>query len=119
MSHNHDAIDELPPPLPLPEAPPAVAAAPTAFVAHGADQNAVLLQLHQQTDLLQKLHKTVLTSRSMINELVVSNNELKQEIQKIKHAAQCENCRKKDSATATTYAAQGLLSVAVAGGDSY
>jgi hypothetical protein len=37
-----------------------------------------------QTELLQKLHKTVLTSRSIINELVVANNELKEELQKIK-----------------------------------
>jgi hypothetical protein len=37
-----------------------------------------------QTELLQKIHKTVLTSRSIINELVVANNELKEELQKIK-----------------------------------
>ena len=37
-----------------------------------------------QTELLHKLHKTVLTSLSVVNELVVSNNELKKEIHKIK-----------------------------------
>jgi len=37
-----------------------------------------------QTELLHKLHKTVLTSLSIINELVVANNELKEEIHKIK-----------------------------------
>ena len=35
----------------------------------------------EQTDLLNKLQQTVLTSRSMINELILANNELKREVQ--------------------------------------
>lgn len=64
-------------------------------------------QAHQ-TDLIQKLHKTVLTSRAMINELVVANNELKDELLKIKNTAQCDGCKKKEVA----FAAQTMLSVA-------
>ncbi|KAL7539971.1 hypothetical protein ACHAWF_006558, partial [Thalassiosira exigua] len=61
-----------------------------------------------QTDLIQRLQKSVLTSRSMINELVVVNNELKEELLKIKSATQCDNCKKKEVA----FAAQTMLSVA-------
>jgi len=56
----------------------------------------------QQTQLIQKLHKTVLNTRTIINELIVTQNELKDEIQKLKAPASpalpvtvatCENCK--------------------------
>ena len=75
------------PELPPPSEGSAVAATPGAALDYGSFAQA-LKQLQEgqsfQTELLHKLHKTVLTSRSIINELVVANNELKEEIQKIK-----------------------------------
>jgi len=50
-------------------------------------------------ELMQKLQKTVLTSRAMINELVVANNELREELIRIKQAYQCDMCKKKEAAT--------------------
>ena len=56
----------------------------------------------QQTQLIQKLHKTVLNTRTIINELIVTQNELKDEIDKLKAPAipslpstvtTCENCK--------------------------
>jgi hypothetical protein len=56
----------------------------------------------QQTQLIQKLHKTVLNTRTIINELIVTQNELKDEIEKLKGTgttttpstvATCENCK--------------------------
>jgi hypothetical protein len=38
----------------------------------------------QQTQLIQKLHKTVLNTRTIINELIVTQNELKDEIERLK-----------------------------------
>ncbi|KAL7516563.1 hypothetical protein ACHAWX_001564 [Stephanocyclus meneghinianus] len=38
----------------------------------------------QQTQLIQKLHKTVLNTRTIINELILTQNELKDEIEKLK-----------------------------------
>ncbi|KAL3802529.1 hypothetical protein HJC23_012548 [Cyclotella cryptica] len=60
----------------------------------------------QQTQLIQKLHKTVLNTRTIINELILTQNELKDEIEKLKSSttttigspattvATCENCHK-------------------------
>lgn len=112
-AHNEEAINDLPPPLPEP------AVAPVALAlddAGGVNQTQVLLECIQQlqagqshqTELIHKLHKTVLTSRSMINELVVANNELKEDLQSIKKSSQCEACKKKES----TFVAQTMLSVA-------
>jgi hypothetical protein len=53
----------------------------------------------QQTQLIQKLHKTVLNTRTIINELIVTQNELRDEIEKLKSptaeptVATCENCK--------------------------
>lgn len=113
MSHPHDAIDDLPPPL-----PEAAAAQPMALAVDSASSQALLEGVQQlqagqahQIDLIQKLHKTVLTSRSMINELVLSNNELKVELLKIKNTVQCDGCKKKD----TAFAAQTMATLSVAG----
>lgn len=77
-------IDDLPPPL----AGAAAAAAPThatlASLQHSMQQMQAA-QVHQ-TDLLQRLNETVLTSRAMINDLVVQNNALREDIRAIKDA---------------------------------
>lgn len=96
-----ETIDDLPH---LPEAAVAAAPAPASSELLGA----LVAGQAQQTELLQKLHKTVLTSRSMINELVVSNNELKEELSKLKRGGSCEACKKKE----TSFAAEAMLSVA-------
>ena len=110
-----EAIDELPH---LPEA--AAAPAPAQAIDSSPELlGALVAGQAQQTELLQKLHKTVLTSRSMINELVVSNNELKEEISKHKRTGSCEACKKKE----TSFAAEAMLSVAgesqLSPGDGY
>lgn len=110
-----EAIDELPH---LPEA--AAAPAPAQAIDSSPELlGALVAGQAQQTELLQKLHKTVLTSRSMINELVVSNNELKEEISKLKRTGSCEACKKKE----TSFAAEAMLSVAgesqLSPGDGY
>lgn len=120
MSNANDALEELAPPLPEEVAAAQASVLPVEGVAppvfDQSDPQNVLIEMcqliqvnqSQQTDLIQKLHKTVLTSRSMINELVVSNNELKEELQKIKNTTQCDGCKKKEAA----FAAQTMLSVA-------
>ena len=100
-----EAIDELPH---LPEAAEAPAAPAQAIDSSPELLGALVAGQAQQTELLQKLHKTVLTSRSMINELVVSNNELKEELSKLKRGGSCEACKKKE----TSFAAEAMLSVA-------
>ena len=54
----------------------------------------------QQTQLIQKLHKTVLNTRTIINELIVTQNELRDEIEKLRASpdtpatvATCEICK--------------------------
>lgn len=62
----------------------------------------------QQTQLIQKLHKTVLNTRTIINELVVTQNELKDEIERLKlpgtpaTVATCENCKSTVAAPAAS-----------------
>mmetsp|Transcript_25834 Transcript_25834/g.54605 ORF Transcript_25834/g.54605 Transcript_25834/m.54605 type:complete len:287 (+) Transcript_25834:97-957(+) len=117
---DHDAIDELPAPL-VPAVTAPVVLAPgeagSANDAHVANVLGYIQQLqagqNQQTLLLQKLHKTVLTSRAMINELVVANNELKEELRSIKTSSQCDACKKKEHA----FVARTMLTVAGHTGD--
>ena len=58
----------------------------------------------EQTALIQKLNKTVLTSRSMINELITAQTDMKEELAKLRTSSvggECQVCsNKRDSAVA-------------------
>jgi 4-diphosphocytidyl-2C-methyl-D-erythritol kinase len=83
---------------------PGVAALP-------ADPQQALLALVQQlkngqaeqTQLINKLQKTVLTSRTMINELISAQNDMKSELEKLRGSGggECEVCaNRRDAAVA-------------------
>ena len=62
----------------------------------------------KQTNMLEKLQKSVLTSRTMINELVVANNDLREEVAKLRGSVSSDQGKNEE----TSYAAQTMLSVA-------
>jgi hypothetical protein len=75
---------------------------PDGLTLNNADSRALLqyvrsLQEGQthQTQLIMKLNKTVLTTRSMINELIVTQNELKEEVERLKASSLCDGCKLK------------------------
>ncbi|KAL7509958.1 hypothetical protein ACHAXN_006837 [Cyclotella atomus] len=79
----------------------------------------------QQTQLIQKLHKTVLNTRTIINELIVTQNELKDEIEKLRGpgtpatpptVATCENCKSTVTNPSSVAAAGAQIHVASAVG---
>src|SRR5210317_1600183 len=59
----------------------------------------------EQTQLINKLQKTVLTSRTMINELISAQNDMKSELEKLRASGsgggECEVCaNRRDAAVA-------------------
>mmetsp|Transcript_19955 Transcript_19955/g.42816 ORF Transcript_19955/g.42816 Transcript_19955/m.42816 type:complete len:191 (+) Transcript_19955:90-662(+) len=104
---NNDIINDLPRPLAESTVAPGHAAARSVEcniqALLGCVQQLKAGQTHQ-TDLIQKLQKTVLTSRSMINELVVANNELKEELDEIKRTLQCDGFQRKEVAATVSQA---------------
>lgn len=75
---------------------------PDGLTLNNADSRALLqyvrsLQEGQthQIQLIMKLNKTVLTTRSMINELIVTQNELKEEVERLKASSLCDGCKLK------------------------
>ena len=99
MSAPHDTIDELP------QLDDAAAPAPPI----GNDPMHILLANQaKQTNMLEKLQKSVLTSRTMINELVVANNDLREEVAKLRGSVSSDQGKNEE----TSYAAQTMLSVA-------
>lgn len=78
-----------------------------------ADSQEALLALVQQlkngqaeqTAMIQKLNKTVLTSRTLINELITAQTDLKEEVEKLRSSSisggECQACNtRRDAATA-------------------
>ena len=73
--------------LPLEELPDldgATAAAASGGSSNGDLMGHLLASQAQQTELLNKIHRDVLSTRTMISALEESNNELKEEIRKLK-----------------------------------
>jgi len=68
--------------LPLEELPDLDGA--TAVGSNGDLMSHLLASQAQQTELLNKIHRDVLSTRTMISSLEESNNELKEEIRKLK-----------------------------------
>lgn len=105
------AMEALPPNLPETDAETdpagaAVTSADEAIAFNKEDSKSLIACIRglqagqsQQTQLIQKLHKTVLNTRSIINELIVTQNELRDEIEKLRASpitpatvAACEKC---------------------------
>mmetsp|Transcript_32143 Transcript_32143/g.63993 ORF Transcript_32143/g.63993 Transcript_32143/m.63993 type:complete len:305 (+) Transcript_32143:92-1006(+) len=51
----------------------------------------------QQNQLIKTLQKNILTARTMINEIIVTQNELKDELEAIKRSSSCEHCARKEA----------------------
>ena len=58
----------------------------------------------EQTAMIQKLNKTVLTSRTLINELITAQTDMKEELAKLRSSSvsgECQVCsNKRDAAVA-------------------
>lgn len=83
-----------------------------------SDQQQALLALVQQlkngqaeqTALIQKLNKTVLTSRTLINELITAQTDMKEELAKLRNSSvsgECQTCNNKRSAAVAMSAVTG------------
>lgn len=48
---------------------------------------------------MKTLQRSVLTTRTIINEMIVTQNELKEEIDNLKSTTQCEHCEKRQAAS--------------------
>ena len=94
--------------LPLEELPDldgTTAAAASGSGSNGDLMGHLLASQAQQTELLNKIHRDVLSTRTMISALEESNNELKEEIRKLKGGepssmVSCEGCKKKEASIA-------------------
>ena len=93
--------------LPLEELPDldGTTAAAASGGSNGDLMGHLLASQAQQTELLNKIHRDVLSTRTMISALEESNNELKEEIRKLKGGepssmVSCEGCKKKEASIA-------------------